>query len=236
MPTTARAHFDDDIGRAEALLTEADAVPAARALVAVDIRRAALALGVGAMDAYLCDAHIDCLTRCLRAYRQGTCAKLPPTYAKELLPAGPLLAQHYKSRSNWGLRMAARARMERENMLQVGRIKEMFNPTLAVGQKLWADILDDYTSLNRKRLTKHTASDISALTGNARAKARKEAAAALVARMTRIVQRRHDIVHNFDRPKSAPQELTPGQAKAMVRDVKDFVTILDAHLDHHRSW
>jgi hypothetical protein len=126
--------------------------------------------------------------------------------------------------------------MERENMLQVGRIKETFNPTLAVGQKLWADILDDYTSLNRKRLTKHTASDISALSGDAATRARTEAAAALVARMTRIVQRRHDIVHNFDRPKSAPQGLTPGQAKAMVRDVKDFVTLLDTHLDHHRSW
>jgi hypothetical protein len=54
--------------------------------------------------------------------------------------------------------------------------------------------------------------------------------------MGTIVQRRHDIVHNVDRPKSALQGLTPGQAKSMVRDVKDFITILDAHLDSHRAW
>src|SRR5712691_11115127 len=76
MPQTARRHFDEDILRARALLTEARRVPAARKTVAADMRRAAVAFAVGAMDAYLCDAHVDCLTRCLRAYREGRCSRL----------------------------------------------------------------------------------------------------------------------------------------------------------------
>jgi RiboL-PSP-HEPN len=236
MPATARTHFNDDLGRAQAILDEADRVPASRSAVADDMRRAGVALAVAALDAYLCDAYIDCLTRCLRALREGKCSKLPAEYAKELLPAGPLLAQHYTKRSNWGLRMAARSRMERENMLQVGRVKEIFNPVLPNNHKLWIDVIDQYTSLGRKRLTKHRAVDIAAMTPANRTEARRQAAAALVKRVLVIVQRRHDIVHNFDRPKSAPQALTAGQAKSMVRDVKDFVTILDNHLDQHRSW
>jgi hypothetical protein len=51
-----------------------------------------------------------------------------------------------------------------------------------------------------------------------------------------IVQRRHDIVHNCDRPKTAKQRLTLGQAKAMLADVHDFVKILDQHLDAHRIY
>jgi RiboL-PSP-HEPN len=236
MPATARNHFDDDIGRAQAILSEARRLPASRSAVADDMRRASVALAVGAMDAYLCDAYIDCLTRCLRAFREGKCSKLPTDYAKELLPAGPLLAQHYTKRSNWGLRMAARARMERENLLQVGRVKEIFNPVLPASHKLWLDVIDQYTVLGRKRLTKHRAADIAVMTPANRTEARKQAAAALVKRMLMIVQRRHDIVHNVDRPKSALQKLTAGQAKAMTTDLKDFITILDDHLDLRRVW
>jgi hypothetical protein len=236
MPTTARAHFDDDIARAQAMLDEAVRLPASRAAVAVDLRRAAVAFAVGALDAYLCDAYIDCLTRCLRAYRQGTCAKLPADYGKELLPAGPLLAQHYTSRSNWGLRMAARARMERENLLQVGRVKELFNPVLPAQQKLWLDVIDQYTALGLKRLTTFRAAEILAMPAGQRPTARKQAAAALIRRIGAIVQRRHDIVHNVDRPKVSTQGLTPGQATAMVRDIRYFIQVLDQHLDQHRMW
>jgi hypothetical protein len=236
MPRTARAHFDDDLSRAEAVVDEADRLPASRGAVATDLRRAGVALAVGALDAYLCDAYIDCLTCCLRAYRQGTCSKLPADYAKELLPAGPLFAQHYRSRSNWALRMAARARMERENLLQVGRVKGLFNPILPPQQKLWIDVIDRYTALGRRRLTSYRANDIALLPANQQLDAQKKAAAALIRRIGAIVQRRHDIVHNVDRPKVSPQAISAGQTKAMVRDIRDFIQILDGHLDGHRLW
>ena len=126
--------------------------------------------------------------------------------------------------------------MEGDNLLQVGRVKELFNPVLPVNHKLWLDVIDQFTALGRKRLTKHRAVDIAAMTPADRSEARKQAAAALVRRMRAIVQRRHDIVHNVDRPKSALQGLSAGQAKAMTADIKDFVSLLDDHLDARRLW
>jgi hypothetical protein len=54
--------------------------------------------------------------------------------------------------------------------------------------------------------------------------------------MGEIVQRRHDIVHNCDRPKTAKQPMTLGQAKGMLVDVHDFVKVTDGHLDAHRLY
>jgi hypothetical protein len=54
--------------------------------------------------------------------------------------------------------------------------------------------------------------------------------------MGEIVQRRHDIVHNCDRPKTAKQRLSLPKGEKMLVDVQDFVTILDRHLDAYRLY
>jgi hypothetical protein len=46
-----------------------------------------------------------------------------------------------------------------------------------------------------------------------------------------IVQRRHDIVHNCDRPRNAPQPLKVGSARNMLTDVGAFVEVTDTHID-----
>jgi hypothetical protein len=234
MPKTARKHFDQDMARARAILAEAtgqgDGSP-----VAADLARAAVAFAVGAMDAYLCDAYVDSLSRCLKAHRQGKISALPGPYGRELLPVGPLMAKHYTKKMNWALRMAARTRMERENLLQIARVRELLNPVLLSGQKLWIDIIDAYIAVGRKRLTRYVAADLQPLTGDPLQKKRQDASKRLLGRMGEIVQRRHDIVHNVDRPKSAPQKLTHGQARAMLRDVETFVSVLDDHLDKYRT-
>jgi hypothetical protein len=51
-----------------------------------------------------------------------------------------------------------------------------------------------------------------------------------------IIQRRHDIVHNCDRPRSAKQGLTIAAARKHLTDIEDFVTIPDAHIDMHRAY
>lgn len=71
-----------------------------------DIGRISVAFGVGATDAYLCDAFVDTLARCLRSCRQNG-HNPPDGYRKLELPIGPLMAK-YPARSNWGLRMATR--------------------------------------------------------------------------------------------------------------------------------
>lgn len=227
----ARTHFDEDIVRAGAVLATAE-VDGLDDSVRSDLRRHAVAAGVGALDAYLCDAYVDLLAGALVRARTHA-ASLPSAYRKELLPAGPLLAA-YNNRPNWGLRMAARGRMEKDNMLQIGRVPDMFNPALPSGQKLWYDLLPQYLALNRKRLTHFTAAEFAAVPAQQRDSALRTARGALTERIGMIIQRRHDIVHNCDRPKQSVTALTRAAATKMVRDVRDLVEILDAHLEQHR--
>jgi len=193
-----------------------------------------VAFGVGALDAYLCDAFADTLARCLTHCRVSG-KSVPKGYAKLSLPVGPMFG-NYAVRSNWGLRMATRTLMERDNLLQLSRLKELFNPALPVGHRLWVDLMDDYVVLDRMRLTGFRRSGYQGLTGKAKSDAPRKAQGAVLARMGEIVQRRHDIVHNCDRPKTAKQPLTLSAAGKMIADVNDFVVIFDKHLDAHRLY
>jgi hypothetical protein len=234
VPKTARKHFDEDIARAWALHELAAAAEGKDADLAFDLARTAVAFGVGALDAYLCDAFTDTLARSLKHSRQKR-KPVPSGYQKLTLPIGPLLGD-YEVRDNWGLRMAARALMEKDNMLQLGRLKDMFNPALPPNQRLWADLAPKFAALNRKRLTGYKAAEFQGLTSKAKMEAPAKVTKAVMTRMGKIVQRRHDIVHNCDRPKVAKQSLTITQAKAMLRDVQDFTTILDDHLQLNRLY
>jgi len=232
MPQTARRHFDDDIMRAWAMHDLARETVAENIPLADDVGRVSVAFGVGALDAYLCDAFVDTLARCLKSCRRNGHA--PPTgYQRLELPIGPLMTD-YPIRSNWGLRMAARALMEKDNLLQLGRLKDLFNPALPAGRQLWPDLAPQFVALNRKRLTGFRRNEYSALTGQDKSKGPKRVSSNVMKRIGEIVQRRHDVVHNCDRPKSAKQRLSLGQAKAMLIDVHDFVKVLDRHLDEHR--
>ncbi len=200
--------------------------------LADDIGRVSVAFGVGALDAYLCDAFVDTLARCLKSCRHNGHGP-PAGYERLELPIGPLMAD-YPVRSNWSLRMAARALMEKGNLLQLGRLKELFNPALPTGQKLWLDLAPQFVALNRKRLSGFRRDEYSALTGHDKSMGPKRVSTSVLKRVGEIVQRRHDIVHNCDRPRSAKQRLSLGQAKGMLIDVHDFIKIFDAHLDQHR--
>ena len=95
MPTTFRTHFNDDITRAENILARSRAMQNAGEpeRLCRDVRLSSIALAVGALDAYLCDAYVDCLTAVLRAYTQGQwVGALPSTYSKQMLPAGEIIA------------------------------------------------------------------------------------------------------------------------------------------------
>lgn len=234
MPSTARRHFDDDIERAWAIHDLASETLAASTPLADDVGRVSVAFGVGALDAYLCDAFSDTLARCLKSCRRNG-HEPPAGYSKLELPIGPLMAD-YPVRTNWGLRMAARALMERDNLLQLGRLKGLFNPALPPGHKLWLDLTQDFVDLDRKRFAGTRKSDYSSLTGQAKKAGPRKVQAAVLDRMGEIVQRRHDIVHNCDRPKTAKQRLALPKAKKMLVDVHDFVKIIDRHLDAYRLY
>jgi hypothetical protein len=168
VPKTARKHFDEDIARAWALHELAAATEGKDADLAFDLARTAVAFGVGALDAYRCDAFTDTLARSLKHSRQKR-KPVPSGYQKLTLPIGPLLGD-YEVRDNWGLRMAARALMEKDNMLQLGRLKDMFNPALPPNQRLWADLAPKFAALNRTRLTGYKAAEFQGLTSKAKVK------------------------------------------------------------------
>jgi hypothetical protein len=232
VPYTARKHFDEDIAAAWALHGQATSVEDVE--VATEIARASIVFGVGALDAYLCDAFVDLLARTLKHCR-NTKTAAPAGYAKLAMPVGPLIGT-YESRENWGLRMSARAFMAKDNMLQLGRVKDLLNPGLGAGRKLWDDLIEDYIALNRKRLTGIRSWEYGALAGKPKQDARKNAAKCLLRHMGEIVQRRHDIVHNCDRPKSAKQKLTLPAADKILTDIQSFVSLLDSHIDNHRMY
>ena len=97
MPGTASQHFDEDIGRAEAILTQAkkrgESTPARR-LLRDDLLRSAWMFAVAAMDAYFCDAYVSVLTQTLRAKSKQPEVKLPDTIAKIELPVGAVLSYY----------------------------------------------------------------------------------------------------------------------------------------------
>ena len=192
-----------------------------------------MAFGVGALDAYLCDAFTDTLARCLKNCRQT--GHVPPTgYARLELPIGPLLTD-YAVRHNWGLRMAARALMEKDNLLRLSRLKSLLNPALPAGHKLWDDLAQDFVDLDRKRLAGMRKSSYARSQAERKPRVRGRFRPTC-SRMGEIVQRRHDVVHNCDRPRTAKQRTSLPKAKKMLVDIEDFATILDDHLDAHRLY
>ena len=237
MPTTAKNHFDEDIGRAFALQTRAQAIQGGGDATQLpeDIRGAAVALAVGAMDAYFCDKFVDCLTKALQSYSEGTWnGPFPSAFRQQLLPAGEVLDASRTHRPKWGIRMAAKAVMERDNMYSLSRLDDVFNGILPIGQKLWLGILPQLAALGRRRFTRFTAADLAALHGQPLHNAQKALISSVKARIGLTVQFRHDWIHNCARPKGAIANYTNGEARAAMNEIKSLVDIFEAHVEAHR--
>ena len=237
MSTSARTYFDDDIGRARELLQLSQTLKqqGSSQRLCRDVRFSAVAMAVGAMDAYFCDKYVDCLTCALRAYAKNQWpGKFPSAYGKALLPAGEVLSSSRTDRPHWGIRMAARQVMAKENMYSVSRVPDAFNPILPSGQKLWMDIVETFIRLNRKRFTGIYWADYSRLSGDAQTEAERKAAAHVVQRLSSTVQYRHEWIHNCGRPKAVIQDLTHGQARVQINEIKSLITIVHGHIESNR--
>jgi hypothetical protein len=238
MPITAKKHFDDDINRAWNIYKNAQQQLSAQGSdikLCNDLMLSAVAMSVGAMDAYLCDAYVDCLSSALRAYAQGKWpGSFPGGYKKQLLPAGEVLNSARANRPLWSIRMAARKVMERENILSISKIDDLFNPILPTGKKLWHDFIASLIAHNRIRFTQHTQTTISSLKGKNLDDAKKKAVTTLKSRVAYIVQLRHDWIHNCSRPKSSITKLTKLKALSAIRDIHTLIDELDKHIENNR--
>ncbi len=234
MPITALNHFNQDIGRAGAIVAHADTLlvgTPGEQLLRSDLLRSAWMFTVGAMDAYFCDAYTDLVAATIIAKSRQPAIVLPEWFYEIRFPVRAIL-EPYANNVNWRWRMAAREMMERENVLSLATIQTLFNKFFRDGYKFFGDLLDGWIrrpdAPTRLFGTTHTA--YAAMDSARQDQARKDAKRQMHERYGEIFQRRHDCIHNCDRPKVAPQAL---QLAATVRKVIQDIEFLVQRCNEH---
>lgn len=236
MPARALQHFDDDIARVRAMIEHADRLPVANSdekLLSGDILRSAWMFAVGALDAYFSHAYSDLVAATIISKGRHPSMVLPEFFYDIRFPVRNIL-EPYPVRANWRWRMAARRMMDRDNVLKLEKIQSLFNNFFRSDRRLFSDTLHDWLShpdANR-RLFGIAHSAYAALSGPSQQQARRKAKEQLRDRFKAIFQRRHDCIHNCDRPRVSPQPLgISGTVLKVVRDVEFLVRRCDEHIN-----
>ena len=128
MPATALQYFKEDIARADAIRAHAEDLPtstAAERLLRTDLLRSSWMFAIGALDAYFCDAYTDLVAATVSSKSRQSAIHLPEWFYEIKFPIRTIL-EEYKNQ-NWRWRMAAQDMMDRENILSLRRIQELFN-------------------------------------------------------------------------------------------------------------
>jgi hypothetical protein len=236
VPATAHLHFQQDIARARAIVAHAEPLPATTAseqLLRSDLLRSAWMFAVGALDAYFCDAYTDIVAATIISKSRHGSMTLPDFFYNIRFPVRAIL-EPYANNVNWRWRMAARKMMERENVLSLEEIRNLFNSFSRNGHKLFAELLDAWIVHPRatKRVFGVSATAYAALTPADKDARRKSAKILMDERYAAIFQRRHDCIHNCDRPKVAPQPLPKGDVVLrVIEDVEFLVDRCDEHIN-----
>lgn len=236
MPRTALNHFKEDIARARALIDHTQTLPTAEFAeqqLRSDILRSAWMFAVGALDAYFCDAYTDVIAATIISKNRQPDILLPDFFYDIRFPVRAIL-EPYANNDNWRWRMAARKMMERESILSLDTVRKFFNKFFRPGHKFYHDLLENWiTSPDaRKRLFGITDTAFRPLTGQLRHDAINAVWDQMKDRYRYVFQRRHDCIHNCDRPKAAPQPLhLSGTVLKVVEDTEFLVRMSDAHID-----
>ena len=232
MPSTALQHFDEDISRARALIRLAVAMPqgnAAEQLVRGDVLRSAWMFSIGALDAYFCDAYTDILAHTIISKNRHAVLNppgfvLPDFFLRVQFPLRAIL-EPYDVNTNWRWRMAAREVMTYENVLSLEAVQKLFNQFFRKDHKFFYSLLPSWIAHPHatRRLFGITAAAFGLLAGENRTTALQQARDQLTDRFQAIIQRRHDCIHNCDRPRTAPQPLSSAMAVSRVADDVEFL-------------
>jgi hypothetical protein len=223
MLDTALLHFNEDIGRATALHEQAVALPAGR--VRDDILRAAWMMAVGACDAYFSDAYADLVSRTLQARALHPAMAIPDKMNNLKIPVVAVLRET-RTYGGWRWRMAARELIEDENVLSLKKIKEMFSQFFPDTAKLLNKATIETWMLHADARVRHfgiSRTAYRALAPSAKPNARDKALKKFEAYYGRIFQRRHDCIHNCDRPKMALQTIAATTVEKRVEDISFLV-------------
>lgn len=221
MLNTALAHFNEDIARARALHTHASGM--SHGVLTDDILRSAWMMAVGACDAYFSDAYADLVSRAIRAKELQPTVQIPDRLNNLKVPVTAVLRE---ANGGWRWRMAARELIEDQNVLSLGKIRELFNHFFRADHKLLNQktISTWITHRNSKRrLFGVTATEFRAASQAQRNKICADAFDHFEEHFEAIFQRRHDCIHNCDRPKVALQSIGAVEVLKRVQDVEFLV-------------
>lgn len=234
MPATAILHFLEDIARAKALLNHAEELPqvsSSESMLRSDLLRSAWMLGVGALDAYFCDAYTDMIAATASSKSRQPSIVLPEWFYEIKFPLRAILEKY--ENENWRWRIAARKMMEKENVLSLPVIQTLFNKFFRKGRKFFRDLLDGWMirSDAKIRLFGVLPADYLAMANQEKQTARESGLDQFEERFRTIFQRRHDCIHNCDRPKMAPQPLKKtGTVLKVIQDIDFLVKRCDEHI------
>jgi hypothetical protein len=239
VPATALNHFQQDIARARAVVAHADPLPTgtpAEQLLRSDLFRSGWMFAVGALDAYFCDAYTDIVAATIISKSRHQAQnppgfELPDFFLEIRFPVRAIL-EPYDINVNWRWRMAAREMMARENVLSLRTIQELFNKFFRRPRRFFHALLGEWIVHPdaRRRLFGITGARFASLTADQQATAINDAWAKMEDRFAAIFQRRHDCIHNCDRPRVSPQPLAV--AEHVLRVIED-VAFLVARCDNH---
>jgi hypothetical protein len=221
MLATAKAHFDQDVARSRALLVHSTTLAAG--VLQDDVLRASWMMAVGACDAYFSDAYADLVSRALRAKELQPAIQIPDRLNNLRVPVTAILRE---ANGGWRWRMAARELVETENVLSITKIKSLFNHFYRDHHKLLTtDTLEDWIlhPNSEVRLFGKTRTKFRALTPAQRGQEKKLALKVFEARFESIFQRRHDCIHNCDRPKFALQGIEHAHVDKAAHDIEFLV-------------
>jgi hypothetical protein len=188
---------------------------------------------VGALDAYFCDAYTDIVAATIISKSRHPAMALPEFFDNIKFPVRAIL-EPYAINLNWRWRMAARKMMERENVLSLDEVKRLFNRFFRVDHRLFGDLLDAWIRhpQGKKRLFGITSGAYASLGPADQHAARRLAKDQMEVRFRTIIQRRHDCIHNCDRPKMAPQPLVKGGTVVkVIEDVEFLVNRCNEHIN-----
>jgi hypothetical protein len=224
---TAKQHFDEDIARARDI--HAHAVGLNNGRLKDDLLRSSWMYAVGASDAFFCDAYADLIARTLRAKELQKTGNLEGRIGNLKIPVVAFLS----SNNGWRWRMAAREMIEKESVLSIKEIKDLMNLFCRSKSKLLTEDTIENWMVHPKasqRLFGISRCKFIKLDQKQQRAAKKNALKKFESRFQTIFQRRHDCIHNCDRPRTALQRLSASGTLKAIGDIEFLVNRCTEHL------
>lgn len=224
--STPIKHFFEDIERSENIYNHA--LTCTPGILKDDLLRCAWMLAVGATDAYFCDAFGDILARTLRAKQIEPTIELKDKIKNIKIPASSVI--RISPSDGWKWRMVARDVIEKENILSIKKIKDIFNHFLSNNRgfiKQSSKSFDEWIlhKESKFRMFGVYKSEYRNSTSTQRTNYKKKALDKFLSHYSEIFQRRHDCIHNCDRPKIKIQtnKIRDNYVNKVIYDLKFLV-------------